>query len=240
MTRLIPASRFLYEWRASYCLERSDQLLHAVTDEAATFTRAATATGLDSAGANVPCAHSEPCYEMRDFQEGDSVKHPALLLGTSDRLYTAFGVLPAECSILIDYWEKTATGASNGSRILEIGDSSGNQWVSIQRSAGGFSALHRNASATVTGTVSVTAASGDVWELRIYLAANGSIQIAATKNRGTETVGSATSSNTLAAAWSQERLAIGSDYAGANRATQSVRRVRYQPGSRTLAYLRAG
>jgi len=244
MTEILPRSgrrsRFLLDWNAAYCLERPDQSLDAITRHVATFIRAATATGLDTAGATRTFAHSEPAYEWQDY-DVDGIKEVGVLLGTSDQLYLGYNGRPAARTFYADLIDKTATGAANLSRIIEIGESSSpSGYLNIRRAAGGYDATHHNGTALVTATVSVTVASGDRIELRLIVASTGALTLAVTKNAGTETVGSATGTNTFAATWNQPRLAIGSDFAGGNRATQVVRLVREYTGTQTRDFLRAG
>lgn len=240
LTRATRRSRYLFDWEAGDCLAAYQQSLAANSGQAATFSRAATATGLDAAGATRTFAHSEPNFEWDDL-DGDGILTPTLLLGTSDRLYLDYNGRPALRTWYVEMNDKTATAAGS-TRIIEIGNSgAATGFLNIRRSATGFDAVHDNGDGTaVTATVTVTIASGDRVELRLVVASTGAITLAVTKNNATEVVGSATGVNTFAAAWNQARISIGCDYAGANRATQGIHRVREAVGTQTRDYMRVG
>jgi hypothetical protein len=232
-------SRFLLDWDAEYCIEQPYQSLNALTGQIATFSRAGTATMLDAAGNTVTAVHSQPRFEWADLN-ADGIKEATLSLGLNDRLRLDYGGLPAARTFYVDMVDKTVTGTANLSRIIEIGNSGATAYLNIRRSATGFDASHNNGSTTVTATVTVTVASGDRVQLRLVVAADGALTLAVSKNAAAETVGSATAANTLAAAWSQPRLSIGSDYAGTNRGSQAIHRIREYPGTQTLSFMQVG
>lgn len=234
-------SRFGYDFLARYCLDRQDQALTPITGQAVTFARTTTSTGADAAGATQTFAHSQPAFEWADL-DADSVKEtPGILLGTNDRLYTDYFAAALARTIFVDFTDKTATGASNGSRIIEIGNSgAGGAFLSIRRAAGGYDANFNNGTTSVTAlSPALTVASGDRIRLRLTISSTGVCTLSAAQNAGAETSGSPTGTNSLVS-WNQPRLAIGSDYAGANRATQSIYRVRDIIGAQTAAFMGAG
>lgn len=235
-------SRFAYDFRASFCLDALDHALTPISGQAATFTRAATATGLDQAGATQTFAHSQPAFEWADL-DGDGIRDtPGLVLSTSDRLFHAYNAANTVArTLFVDMTEKTATGAANGTRIIEIGNSGGaGAYLAISRAAAGYNAVFNNGGGSVTALSPVLAVvSGDWIRLRLTISSGGVLTLAARRNAAAESAGAPTGALALAS-WNQPRLSTGANYAGANSATQVIYSVRDIPGTQTAAFMAAG
>lgn len=241
LLRAVRRSRFSYDFLARYCLDRPELVLTPITGQVATFARTTTLTALDAAGATQTFAHSQAAFEWADL-DADAVREtPGLLLSTNDRLYTDYLAAAVARTIFVDFTDKTATGAANLSRIIEIGNSGGaGAYLAIRRAAGGYDATFNNGSTTVTAlSNALTVASGDRIRLRLTVTGTGVCTLAGQQNAAAEASGAATAANTLAS-WNQPRMSIGCDYAGANRATQSFYRVRDIIGAQTAAFMGAG
>ena len=235
-------SRFQTEWRPIFCLSAPELSLSAMTGQTATFTRASATTAYDIASAAYIVAHLIPAFEWCDT-DADTVRDmPGVKLGTSDRLYFAYYGLPQPRTWLVEFRDDTATGAASGTRIFEIGDSAtATGYLSVQRSADGYHAVHRNASASVTATVTCNVTAGDHAFLLVQAASTGAITLTAQINAAAPIVGAATGALAFATAWNQARLALGSDYAGNNRAAQVFLLLRELiGGTNTLATMQAG
>lgn len=236
-TRIRPRSRFLLDWDADWCLSQIRQALNAVTDQVATFTRSTTTTAVDGAGNPRMYADSEAAFEWRDT-DGNGVLEPLLLLGTTDRLYLGYLGKPGERTYYAGFVEHTPTGSQVGTRVWEIGDAgSAGGSLSVRRTASGYEAVHTGPSGSVTGSVPITVLSGDWVQLRVVIAVDGKVTVSVAKNYGTEVEGSPSAATALASSWNQPRWAIGSDYSGNNRATQSLRVLREYKGVQTLAFM---
>ena len=240
LPRAVRRSRFGFDWLARFCLEQSDQALAAITGETATFTRNAASGGNDAAGGIFAHAYAQPAFDWEDLN-ADGVRETAgLFLDGNSSLYFAYNATPALRTLWIDVTDFLATGANNGTRIIEVGNSgSAGAYLTIRRAAGGYDAVHYNGSATVTATVTCTVVAGDHIRLRVSFAANGSVTLAVTQNASAEVVGSATAANAPAAVWNAARVTFGAAYGGtSNSGTFFV--VRDIPGAQTAAFMQAG
>lgn len=154
-----------------------DHTLRARSGQTPTFSRAATASIVDSLGTSLTLGHHLPAYEPRDWLRTGARTHAGLLLGTSDRLSYPAQFRPAVCGFRLAFmmtgampadgialWSITNDAVSGARLVL---DSSGTYWR----------LSHHNGSASITATLAVAPVSGDSVELIGQLYGDGSVQL---------------------------------------------------------------
>lgn len=218
------ASRCIYHFRGD------DHSLIPLTGQLPTFSRAATASIVDSQGNAFTAAQHQAAFEPRDWDNDTVREQMGLLLGTSDRLNYAADWSPKAFAFWhefiqvgsmpsggIAHWTIT-NDAVSGARLVI--DSSGSYWR----------ATHHNGSTSQTVTLAVAPASGNRVVLWGQVYADGSIQLWQTINEGAATNTARSSANALASSWGTgARLRIGASGTG-NYGSQWLKRLRLVPG----------
>lgn len=219
------ASRCIYHFRGD------DQSLMPLTGQVPAFSRAATASIVDSLGTAFSAARHQPAFEPRDWDNDTVREQMGLVMGISDRLdypadwtpkafawwheFIQVGSMP---SAGVALWSIT-NNAVSGARVVI--DSSGTYWR----------ATHHNGSTSQVITLGVAPASGNrviQWG-QVY--ADGSIQMWQSINEGAAINTARSSALTLAASWGSgtARLRIGASGTG-NYGSQWIKRLRLAPG----------
>jgi hypothetical protein len=213
--------------------------LTALGAQTATHTRATTATPADGNGTTRTVVHSQPAWQLEDW-DGDATREAAaLLLGTSDLTYWPVPVLPAAVTVYLEFVQVGAVPAVSGT-IWYLGNS-GNTGARLWIDSSGtfWRVRHHNGTTEVTSTLAAAPASGNRVALRATLSSTGVVQIHQSINGAAETSATASGTNTLAAAWSDTRLYANSTGA-TNAAAISVIRSRLAYGGLTAAQMQVG
>jgi hypothetical protein len=229
---LTRVSRLPYHWRG----DRYD--LTALSGQAATFSRAATATPADVNGTTRTVVHSQPAWQHEDW-DGDATRDtPCLLMGTSDKCYWSMLAPPEAGTWSVEFVERgtLATASDAIAYIGNAGNTGARLWID---STGTFYRVrHHNGTAEVTSTISSGApTAGQRVIIRVVLASTGSVQIFQSINGAAETSGSASATNALATAWSDTRLYLGTTGDTNAGSTAFVRARMYLGGTLTAAQM---
>lgn len=169
----------------------------ALTGQAGTMTRAATATPTDSVGTSRTVVHSQPAW-----QTNTTHSRTGLLLGTNANLAWALPLIPQAMCGMVEFVESgTLTTASAGVFYLGNDGATGAR-LYIDSTGSQYRLTHDNGSAAVTATMTGTApTSGQRVRLRWWLYSTGSVQLWQSINGAAETGPSASGTNALATAW---------------------------------------
>lgn len=209
----------------------TDGVVDALTGQAATFTRAGTATFTDSNGNTGTAAHSRPRFEV----DGGV---PALWLEVADTesIFYTWPISPSrEWSALTTM---VAPAGPDTDRAFVIG---GNNTPSVQvRLHGGteFRAFHFNGASSVNSITSgLGVQAGDIVEGVARFFADGSMQVEASVNGGAVVSGAVTAALAPAASWQTERLYAG--HAPTSGGISIIREIKLHPDpDLTMAQLR--
>lgn len=228
--RTTGVSRLPFHWRG----DRFS--LTAMGGQAATHTRATTAAPVDYAAVARTVVHSQPAWQLEDWDGDATRERAALLLGTSDVLYWPVPVLPAEMTIYLEFVQVGAVPGVGGTiwYLGNAGNTGARLWV--DSSGTYWRVRHHNGTTEVTSTLTAAPASGNRVALRVTLSATGVVQIHQSINGAAETSATASGTNTLAAAWSDTRL-YASSTGSTNAAALSLVRSRLAYGAMTAAQM---
>lgn len=213
----------LLDWRAA------DGQLEARTGQLGTFSRAGTATGLDSAGLTVT-------YRDHQLAWTDLGGRVALVLATAAPIAWTFP-RSAQPGALTGYVACRHAGfgftaGAGGFVALESAAGANPKWRILEDAGtnnGRLRTLHHNGTSSVTSTLGADVADATDCEYLVTLAATGAIQVTRVTAAGVTTV--ATASGTLAtAAFSGDLLRIA--------AALALVRVTLASGIRTLDEMR--
>ena len=225
-TRLV--SRLAFHWRGEWFSAE------AVGGETATFAR--NATSKDSNGNTRQLNRECLAWEIVDW-DGDSVREtPGLLLGASDKIYWSFQRKPTALTVYLEFVENGTKGSANAALfyIGNAGNSGARLWIDSTGSV--YRVRHHNGSAEVTSTLGAGPSNGDRDAIRVTLGSDGKVQIFQSINGAAETSGSLSAANTLASAWSDTRLYLGTT-GDTNPGNMVAVRCRVALGARTAAQL---
>jgi hypothetical protein len=210
--------------------------LTSIGGQAATFTRAATAAPLDVTGTARTVQNHQPAFEMIDL-DGDAAREtPALLLGTSDKIWWPFDLLPQALTVYLEFIEKGAATNLDDSvcYIGNAGNTGARLWVD---STGSFyRARHDNGTSDVTSTLAAAPSTGQRVALRVTLDSSGRVQIHQSINGAAETSASQSGTNALAAAWGASRLYANST-GDTNAGAVCHVRIRVETGNKTATQM---
>lgn len=137
----------------------------------------------------------------------------AAVTRNTDSLTAAFNYRPVAMTLYVKY---IATGVVPGSDLmaLSVGPAVAPRFY-VGIGGGGDAAVnHQTTAGTVSATGGALPASGSVVELRGVLNSTGSVYVGQSINGAAETVTSASTTLTLAGAWSSNRIALASDNTG--------------------------
>lgn len=223
-------SRLPFHWRG----DRFS--LTALSGQAATHVRAATAAPLDYSGVARTVNQYQPAWQAEDWNNDGSRQTPALLLGTSDSLYWTVPVKPAACTIYLEFIQPASFGGASTCfwYLGNAGNTGARLWIDSTGTQ--YRANHHNGTSAVTSTMTGTApTSGQRVALRVVLLSTGSIQIWQAKDGASETTPGASGTLALnATGWSDTRLYANST-GSTNAAILSLIRSRLIMGTRTAA-----
>lgn len=203
--------------RAIFLVRFSDSKLEAITDQAVTYTSAAS-TMKDSEGNTLATILNLPVWRteggvMRLQLDGD----------VDDLFYPWDYPFDEPWSFLIQYRE-TADVSGGQIRIGTKGVST-NRLV-VDYVSGAYRISHHNGTSNITvDTPAISKADGDLITVRGIFRATGAINIAASKNGAAEVVGTESAAHTPTA-WGQKRLYIVTTTA-ANASEEEVERVAF-------------
>ena len=159
----------------------------------------------------------------------------------TETFYADF-VAPPQAMTVYAKFQDAGTLASSTQGIVHIGGSgatTGARFQILSPSASAYGVLHGNGvDASITANITSSAVWANVVELRGVLNADGSILIGQSLDSGTETTNSTATIRSLASAWNDSRIYIGSRGA----ATQGVgvyQAVKVARGVKTMAEMRA-
>lgn len=186
------------------------------------------------------------------FPQAENAPVPSSIIRTTgstasrsaDVPYLPFTAPPQAMTAYVRFFEMGTVLAASGDRILQIGLTSPatDPRFFIADTGGGFYRVgHDNGTAEAFSTMAAAPTFGQLVELRAVLNANGSVQLHQSIDGAAEVSASASSapSGGLAAAWAGERLYLGCDPAGTRGGLNPFTHVRFGPGSKTLAEMRA-
>lgn len=226
--RLTRASRLPFHWRG----DRFS--LTALSGQAGTFSRAATATPADYYGTTRTIVHSAAPWQHEDW-DGDSTRDtPTLLMGGSNKLYWSLPLLPTAVTLYVEFVERGAVAVASAAvaYVGNAGNTGARLWIDSTGTY--YRVRHHNGTSEVTATLAAAPSAGNRVALRATLASDGKVQLHQSINGAAESSTSASSALTLAAAWSDTRLYLattGDTNAGAN----AFLRVRLARGTQTAA-----
>lgn len=192
---------------ASQCifhLRCADQNLTALTGHAATFSRAATASIVDSNNVAFTAAQHQPAWEPRDWDaDGTSSREEmGLLLGTSDRLTYECDWRPKAFAFWIEFIQVGGMPASGVPLFTITNDTPNGAQFNLQSSSAFWQVVHDNTDGSaVTATLAAAPASGNRVILRGQAYTDGSVQLWQSINGATETFTAQTGVNTFASTW---------------------------------------
>jgi hypothetical protein len=197
---LDPVSRTIAHWRGA------DVSTRLVSGQLGTFTRGATATLVDTAGAAFTAANAMPRWEPRDWLATGLRTHMGLLMGTADRLTWTADWRPRALAFLVEFVENgTRTGSGTVFAVSNAADSGAR--LVLASNGTNYGLTHHNGTAGLTVTLSgAQAATNDRVTVRGYLYADGSVQLWQSLNGGAETFTARSAANALAAAWGAAAL----------------------------------
>lgn len=230
--RLTRASRLPFHWRG----ERFS--LTALSGQAGTLTRTTTATPADFNGTTRTVVHSQPSWQHEDW-DGDSTREtPTLLLGANDKLVYSFLMPPQALTLYVEFVERGAISVASDAIVYlgNAGNTGARLWID---STGTYYRLrHHNGSTEVTVTLAAAPTAGQRVALRGILASDGKITLHQSINGAAESSTSASAANTLASAWSDTKLYVGST-GDTNPGSTAFVRVRIARGNLTAAQMQA-
>lgn len=233
--------------RSSFLFEARAGQLDALTGDVATFTRAATATCVDSNGVTGTCIDGQERWESLDLVDSDGVtrKRSSLLLSTDDLTWAAAiaAATPAAQTWLIHAVER-GTRTTSGAGLWFLGnDGATGARLWITGNATNYVLSHNNGTdATVTSTLATgtPATNAEFW-LRAVLNTNGSVQLSLSLDGSTETTAtvSSTPATNLGASWGAGTAKVRVNRVGSAGTQGSTALLRLQalPGVQTLATL---
>lgn len=210
--------------------------LTALSGQAATLARTTTATPADVNGTTRTVVHSQPAWELKDW-DGDATRDtPTLMLGANDTCYWTVPMLPAACTVFLEFVQPASMPAASAT-VFYLGNS-GNTGARLWIDSTGtyYRANHHNGSTSVTSTLSAAPTSAQRVRLRLTLDSSGRVQLHQSINGAGESSASQSGTNTLAAAWSDTRLYANSTGA-TNPASTFWRRCRVAYGNLTAAQM---
>jgi hypothetical protein len=159
----------------------------------------------------------------------------------AETFYADF-VAPPQAMTVYAKFQDAGTLANSLQGIVHIGGSgatTGARFQIVSPSATAYGVLHGNGvDASITANITSSAVWANVVELRGVLNADGSVLIGQSLDSGTETTNSTATTRSLASAWNDSRIYIGSR----GTATQGVgvyQAVKVARGEKTMAEMRA-
>jgi len=223
-------SRLPFHWRGDRFA------LTALSGQAGTLTRAATAAPLDYSGVARTVNQYQPAFQAEDWDADATRDTSALLLGVSDLLYWSVPVKPAACTLYLEFVQPASFGAASTCfwYLGNAGNTGARLWIDSTGTQ--YRANHHNGTSAVTSTMTGTApTSGQRVAVRVVLLSTGSIQIWQSINGAAETTPGASGTLALnATGWSDTRLYANST-GSTNPAVLSLVRSRLIMGTRTAA-----
>lgn len=229
-SRLTRASRLPFHWRG----DRFS--LTALSGQAATFSRAATETPADFNGTTRTIVHSAPAWQHEDW-DGDSTRDtPALLLGGSNKVYWSLPLLPGAVTVYVEFVERGAVAVASAAvaYVGNAGNTGARLWIDSTGTY--YRVRHHNGTSEVTATLAAAPTTGQRVALRATLASDGKVQLHQSINGAAESSTSASSALTLATAWSDTRLYLGTT-GDTNAGANAVLRCRVARGSQTATQM---
>ena len=134
-------------------------------------------------------------------------------------------------------------GTINGSLIgvMHIGDSTNavDSRLNVFASGGFYVVEHDNGTTVPSVALAAAPSLGDVVELRVALASDGSVQIGQSLNSAAETTSAQSAAAALGTSWGDARLYVGSLGAGASSGVTPFAAVKVAAGTKTMAEMRA-
>lgn len=217
--------------RALFHADFRRALIEALTGQVANFSRSGTGTAADSVGTTATWNRNRPVWRVTSGTVG-------LLLGgqgSAEILRYPILFVPRELTAYVEFIER-GTGTSD--RILHIGedDNSNPRFQIYRHASSGYSALYHDGSNSRESTLAVGTlpSSGDLVTLRATISATGVVQIHQSINGAAEVSATASSTNTIASAWSDGQLYVNSRGAS-DEGDAEYRRVKVFPGTLTLS-----
>jgi|GEM_PF-7126122 len=228
--RLTRASRLPFHWRG----DRFS--LTALSGQAATFSRAATATPADFNGTNRTIVHSAPAWQHEDW-DGDSTRDmPTLLMGGSNKVYWSFPMTPQAMTLYVEFVERGAVGVASAAvaYIGNAGNTGARLWIDSTNTY--YRVRHHNGTSEVSATLAAAPSAGNRVALRATLASDGKVQLHQSINGAAESSTSASSALTLPTAWADTRLYLGTT-GDTNAGVNAFVRVRVAQGNLSAAVM---
>lgn len=223
-------SRIAFHWAAHR------HSLISIDGRVPTHTRPATAAPGDSSGVARTVVAHQPAWDNIDW-DGDATRDtPALLLGPNDKIFWAYPQVPRLLTAYLEFVEN-GTLAIASAALLYFGNA-GNTGARLWTDSTGsfYRVRHHNGTTEVTSTLAAAPTSGQRVVLRAVLFADGSVQLHQSINGAAETSAAASGANTLAAAWSDTRLYLGTT-GDTNPGNVKVVRARIALGNRSAAQM---
>lgn len=227
------ASRTIAHWRGD------DVSVNLLSGQLGTFTRAATATLVDTNGTSFTAAQSMPRFEPRDWEATSARTHMGLLMGTSDRLLFAADWRPRAFAFLLEFIEAGTIGTANAALCSVSNDAITGARFAVDVNVNLYRVRFHNGSAEVTATLAAAPTSGQRVVLRGQVYADGSVQMWQQINGAAETATarSAAPAGGLASAWGTGALLRLNAFGTGNAGSVWVKRLKLVPGLPDAALL---
>lgn len=200
-------SRCVAHWRGE------DLSFDLVSGQVGTFSRAATASVVDTNGTTFTAAQQMAAWEPRDWLGGGTRTHMGLLMGATDRLSWDAAWRPRALSFYHEFMQVGGIALNNVALWSICNDAATGARLVLDSNGTFYRLRHHNGTAEVTVTLAVAPTSGQKVVMRGILYADGSVQLWQAINFAAEsaTGRSAAPSGGLATAWaSGARTRLGS------------------------------
>lgn len=236
-TRVTRRSRLPFHWRG----DRFDlQSVGRITSQAAAaLVRATTASPVDANGTSRTVTHSQPAWDIVDW-DGDATREtPALRLGASDSIYhSTYAASPTALTWYVEFVENGSVAIASAGVVYigNAGNTGARLWIDSTGTY--YRVRHHNGTSEVTSTLAAAPTSGQRVALRATLASTGAVQIHQSINGAAETSASASGTNTLTSDWGYPSLYFNST-GDTNKGANLFVRVKIHHGSYTAAQMQA-
>lgn len=169
----------------------------ALTGQAGTLTRTATAAPTDSYATARTVVHSQPAWQT-DTTHGRT----GLLLGASETLAWPLPLIPQAMSGLVEFIENGTLGTASDAIWYLGSDAASGAHLYIDSTGTQYRINHYNGTSTVSATMTGTApTSGQKVRLRWWLYSDGKVDLWQSINDAAETSPAVSGTLALASAW---------------------------------------
>lgn len=156
----------------------------------------------------------------------------------AETLFLPFVASPQEMTVYVKFEERGTISVSN-QRVFHLGSSSvgADPRVTVRSNGTNYTVDHDNGTTTPTASLSAAPSIGQEVEIRMVLAADGSVTIGQSIDGAAETTASDTTTAVLGAAWAGQLVYLNSGGSG-NRGFGGVLSFKIARGTKTMAEMR--